>query len=156
MEMKRKIKVFIEWLELFALSFGSIFFYVYILACIWLLKRARNYSGLFLHLDKCHEKVYIWRYKQDLTVYAISLCFYKKCSMRSNYERVRLCYVPSVRQNTGHKVPKSPQIFRQFRTTSNLEIGSKSVWNFENFWTEKSTRKTHPRGVQKYSEFFDR
>lgn len=43
--MKRKIKVFIEWLELFALSFGSIFFYVYILACIWLLKRARNYSG---------------------------------------------------------------------------------------------------------------
>ena len=30
-----------------------------ILARIWILKHARNHSGLFLHLDKCHLKGYI-------------------------------------------------------------------------------------------------
>ena len=81
-------------------------FYVSVLACIWILKRARSNTGRFLRLDKCHEKVYIWRYKQDLTVYAISLCFYKKCSMRSNYERVQLCCALSVRQITRRNALK--------------------------------------------------
>lgn len=34
-------------------------FYVSVLACIWILKRARSNTGRFLRLDKCHEKVYI-------------------------------------------------------------------------------------------------
>lgn len=156
MEMKRKIKVFIEWLELFALSFGSIFFYVYILACIWLLKRARNYSGLFLHLDKCHEKVYIWRYKQDLTVYAISLCFYKKCSMRSNYERVQLCCALSVRQITRRNALK----VRVFFGSSALLPALKSVQNrceiFNGFYLKFRPIKVYRGGFKNFcNKIFD-
>ena len=45
---------------------------------IWILKHARNHSGLFLHLDKRNSKGYILRYKHTLTVHATSLYFYSK------------------------------------------------------------------------------
>lgn len=57
--MRRNFKIITEWLELFRSVVRIRLFYVYILARIWLLNHARNDSGLFLHLDKCHAKVYI-------------------------------------------------------------------------------------------------
>lgn len=126
-------------------------FYVYLLARIWLLNHARNDSGLFLHLDKCHAKGYILRYRHVLTVYAISLCFYNKMRYAVKLWAHAVQYAPLVRQNTGRntlQVRKSPPAilhylkpWNQFKISVNFSTDF--IWNFD--------PKTEPTEVSKKS-----
>lgn len=76
------------------------------------------------------------------TVYTIIHAFITKCAIRSKYERVQLCCALSVRQITRRNALKVRVFFWQFRTTSSLKIGSKSVWNFQRILSEISTHKS--------------
>ena len=81
------------------------------------------------------------------TVYAISLCFYKKCSMRSKYERVQLCCALSVRQITRRNALK----VRVFFGSSALLPALKSVQNrceiFNGFYLKFRPIKVYRGGI---------
>ena len=64
-------------------------FYVYILDRIWILKHARNNSGLLLHLDKCHAKGYIDDIERFNRLHYNFYAFASKSLIQSNYESMR-------------------------------------------------------------------
>ena len=69
--------------------------------------------------------------------------------MRSNYERVRLCYALSVRKNTGRKAQK----VRKFPDGSALPLALKSVQNhckiFNGFYLKFRPKIRTPGGIEK-------